>query len=83
MVVFILCPECSEDLSVVYPFWNIVKNCHIEQILKDSKTHIDINKLDFKPEILSNFGFILDGLRIKNMCCRTHMLGNTDFDSLI
>lgn len=82
MVVFILCPECSEDIAEIYPFYNMVKNKYCEQILNKTKAHIDIDKIDFKLDILTDFDFILKALHINNMCCRAHILGNTEFDSL-
>ncbi len=82
MVVFILCPECSEDISEIYPFYSLVKNRQCEEIIKNSKVKIDVDKIDFKLDIFSNFEFILEALHINNMCCRLHIIGNTDFDSL-
>jgi hypothetical protein len=81
MVVYILCPECSEDLAEIYPFYNLVKNKFCEQILSD--IDIDIDKVDFKTDILVNSEFILNSLQIKKMCCISHILGATSFDSLI
>lgn len=81
MVVYILCPECSEDLAEIYPFYNLVKNRFCEKLLKHSD--IDVDKIDFKSDILVKFDFILDALHITNMCCRTHVLTNTEFDTML
>lgn len=77
---FILCPECSEDLADILPFYNIVKNKKCEMILKDHT--IDVDNLDFRSDILVNFEFILEALHINNACCRIHILGNTEYDTL-
>jgi hypothetical protein len=82
MVVHILCPECSEDLAEIYPLYNMIKIKYCTQLLKDSDNYIDIDKIDLKNDIFVKFEFILEALRINNMCCRIHILGNTEFDSL-
>lgn len=80
MVVYILCPECNEDIAEIYPFYNLLKNKFCEKLLKDQ--NIDIDKVDFKSDILIKFEFILEALQINNTCCRCHILGATDFDSI-
>ena len=80
MVVFILCPECSEDLAVIYPFYNAVKIKHCEKLL--SNDIVSIDKIDFKTDLLVKFEYILESLHINNMCCRIHIMGNTEFDSM-
>jgi hypothetical protein len=82
MVVHILCPECSEDLAEIYPFYNLVKSKYCEILLSDTKNYIDIDKIDIKNDIFIKFEFILEALKIGNMCCRVHILGNTEFDTL-
>lgn len=81
MVVAILCYECSEDLSEVYPFYDLVKNKYCEKLINES--NIDVDKIDFKTDVLVKFEFILEALQINKMCCICHILGNTEFDSLI
>jgi DNA-directed RNA polymerase subunit N (RpoN/RPB10) len=81
MVVHILCPECNEDLSEIYPFYNEVKVKFCKKILSEESA-IDVDKIDFKSDILVKFDFILNGLKINKMCCRSHILGNTEFDTL-
>lgn len=81
MVVYILCPECSEDLAEIYPFYDCVKNRFCEKILSDK--NIDFDKVDFKSDILVKFEFILDAVNITNMCCRSHIIGATSFDSIV
>lgn len=81
MTIYILCPECSEDLAEIYPFYDHVKNNFCEKIL--SKLDIDIEKVDFKNDVLVKFEFILDALNITKTCCRLHVLGASNFDSII
>jgi DNA-directed RNA polymerase subunit N (RpoN/RPB10) len=82
MVVHILCPECSEDLAEIWNFYELVKTQYCESILEKNKQFIDIDKIDFRSDIFTNFEFILKAVEINNQCCRVHILGNTDFDSL-
>jgi DNA-directed RNA polymerase subunit N (RpoN/RPB10) len=81
MVVAILCYECSQDLAEVYPFYDLVKNRYCEKTIND--TNISVDKLDFKTDILVKFEFILQALGIDKACCVTHMISNTEFDTLI
>lgn len=80
MVVYILCPECSEDLAEIYPFYELVKNKFCDEILNDM--NIDIDKVDFKTDVLVKFEFILQALQIDKICCLSHVLGSSDFDTL-
>lgn len=81
MVVYILCPECSEDLAEIYPFYENIKEKFCEKILSDS--NIDIEKVDFKNDILVKFEFILKAMNITKVCCVSHVLGASSFDSLV
>jgi DNA-directed RNA polymerase subunit N (RpoN/RPB10) len=80
-MICVLCYECSEDLSEIYPFYNLVKNKYCGKLIND--INIDVDKLDFKTDVLVKFEFILEALQINKSCCRVHILGNTEFDSLI
>ena len=82
MVVHILCPECSEDLGEVYPFYSAVKTAYLKSLILESKKPIDVNKIDLKADVLTDTSFIFDAIDINNICCRMHMLGNTEFDIL-
>jgi hypothetical protein len=66
MVVFILCPECSEGLGEIYPFFEKVKESYIEHIMKTSGKKIDVDTIDLKANVLENFSFIFEALNIKN-----------------
>ena len=82
MVCVILCPECCEDLGEVYLFYDLVKKYYIDEILEKNKLKIDVDKIDFKKDVLVNFEFIFEAIKINNTCCRMHILGSTNFDSL-
>jgi hypothetical protein len=82
MVVHILCPECFEDLAEVYPFYVSVKNAYLRSLMSENKKPIDINKIELKSDVLKDTSFIFEAVDIKNMCCRIHILTNTDFDIL-
>ncbi len=79
MVCHILCPECSEDLAEIYPAYEAVKNAYFEKLLK-KHGNIDIERIDFKADVLPGIAFIFKALHINNHCCRIHVLGVTDFD---
>ncbi len=79
MVCHILCPECSEDLAEIYPAFEAIKNAYFENIMR-THGNIDVEKIDFKADILPGISFIFEALQIHNHCCRIHILGVTDFD---
>lgn len=82
MVCHILCPECSNDLSEMFPFYESVKSQYAKELIKSNKYPISIEKIDLKSDIITNFGFILNAAGLTNECCRIHIIGHTDFDSI-
>lgn len=82
MVCHILCPSCSEDLAEVFPFYEKVKQGYCQYLIQQRKIPIHVDKVDLKSDVINNFGFIFDALKITNECCRIHILGNIDFDSI-
>lgn len=79
-MVFILCPECGKGLAIINPFWVAVKTQHTKNILENNT--IDVDNLDFKPDILSGLDYIMKALHINNMCCRSHIIGDINLDVL-
>ncbi len=79
MSVHILCPECSEDLSEIFPAYEKIKTAYFEKIIK-KHGEIDLDKISLKNDILPSMDFILKALYIKNHCCIIHILGSTDYD---
>ena len=80
MVGFILCPECSENIGEVAEFIDLVKQGFYKDI--DKKENIEPEKLVICPNISKPIGFILDAVGLKNICCRMHILGATNFDKI-
>jgi DNA-directed RNA polymerase subunit N (RpoN/RPB10) len=82
MVVHILCPECSEDIGEIYPFFEVIKNRKCDEIISSQKNLINVDKIDIKADILKNFDFILKAIGINNHCCRIHIISTCDFDNI-
>lgn len=82
MVCHILCPECGEDLSDKYYFFEAVKTGYVKDKVKKNDYPINIEKIEFKSNILEPLDFILNALELKNVCCRMHITTVVDFDSI-
>ncbi len=80
MVCPIRCYECGENLSIIYEFYNAVKIALYEKAIGEQKRSIAMSKIDLKPDIIKSTSIALDAVGIHNICCRAHVLGNTDFD---
>ena len=78
---FILCPECCENIGEVSDFIHIAKQGYYQTLKKKIKD-IDYKKLDICSDITEPIGFILDAVGLTNICCRMHVLGATNFDSI-
>jgi DNA-directed RNA polymerase subunit N (RpoN/RPB10) len=76
----VLCPECGEGLNEVYEFIDLVKQGYYKKLLDESKVKIHPTKLQLTPDITKPIGFILDLVNLTNICCRSHILGVTNFD---
>lgn len=77
----ILCPSCGNCLAEVYDFVTLAKQGYYKSLGKEiNSTNID--KLELCPNIAKPIGFILDAAGIDLICCRMHMLGNTNFDKI-
>jgi DNA-directed RNA polymerase subunit N (RpoN/RPB10) len=76
----ILCYDCGEMLGELYEFVRIVKEQYYKEIQERERIHPE--KLGLHPTAASPIGFILDSVGIKKRCCRMHMVGYTDFDTL-
>lgn len=77
MPVFILCPSCSNSIGIYYAAYANMRDAIVDQTFKD--LNIDINKADFKPDIIPSFEFIFKALGIKKYCCKLHIMTATDF----
>jgi DNA-directed RNA polymerase subunit N (RpoN/RPB10) len=84
MVCHILCPHCANDLADVFPFFKAVQKGFNIALIKQETTKsgiIDIEKLFLKTDVSTDFAFICDALYLNNLCCRSHILTQVDFDS--
>lgn len=79
MPVHVLCPECSKNISEVFPAYDKVKSAYFEKMIKEHGP-IDLNRINLKEDVLPGISFIFEALHINNHCCRSHILGTTDFD---
>jgi len=77
----ILCPSCGNGLSEVYDFIDIAKKGYYKS-LGINLTNVNVNKLEICPNLTKPIGFILDAAGLNLMCCRMHILGVTNFDSI-
>ena len=82
MSCFIKCPECSKNLGELYPVYKKIKEGYYRHIYYDKKNNIHISKIDLKANIAPNTEYIFDALHINNICCRMHILGTVDSDSM-
>ena len=77
---YLLCPSCGNCLGEHYEFINAVKTGYYKSIKVAEK--IDIGKIDICPDIAKPIGFILDAVGLDLICCRTHVLGATNFNKI-
>lgn len=77
----ILCPSCGNGLSEVYEFIDVARQGYYKS-QKNGVNDVNVDKLKISPDISKPIGFILDAAGLKFICCRMHILGVTDFDSV-
>jgi DNA-directed RNA polymerase subunit N (RpoN/RPB10) len=77
----VLCPGCGNGLSEVYDFINITKQGYYKS-LGVNIANMNVNKLEICPNLTKPIGFILDAAGLNLICCRMHILGVTNFDSI-
>lgn len=79
---FILCPECSFCLGEIYEFVNLAKQGYYKKTLEKTLEKTNVNKLEICPNVSKPIGFILDAVGVTNLCCRMHILGITNFNTI-
>jgi hypothetical protein len=79
---FILCPECNENLGEVSEFINIAKQGYYKTILNEVLKTEKPDKVELCANVTKPIGFIMDAVGITNICCRTHILGTTNFSTI-
>ena len=77
----ILCPSCGNCLAEVYDFISLAKNGYYKS-LNQTMNKVNNDKLEICPNIAKPIGFILDAAGLNLICCRMHILGDTDFDRI-
>jgi DNA-directed RNA polymerase subunit N (RpoN/RPB10) len=77
----ILCPSCGNGLSEVYEFIVLAK-AGFYKLTNHNKQNIDIDKLDLCPDVNKPIGFILDAAGLNLICCRMHILGVTNYNTI-
>jgi len=79
---FILCPECSFCLGEIYEFVILAKQGYYKKTLEKTLENTSPETLEICPNISKPIGFILDAVGVTNLCCRMHILGITNFDTI-
>lgn len=78
----ILCPECGECLGEVCDFITLARQGYYKSLGDKIPKDIKSDKLELCPNITKSIGFILDAAGLKLLCCRMHVLGMTNFDTV-
>jgi DNA-directed RNA polymerase subunit N (RpoN/RPB10) len=79
---FILCPECGENLGEVYEFINVAKQGFYKSDIPNILKKENPEKIEITSNVTKPIGFIMDAVGITNICCRTHVLGVTNFNTI-
>ena len=82
MNTFLRCPTCNNYLA---PFINLVESIKIARLLdlknsNEETKHYDMNNFIYSNENTLQIGDILDDLELNLLCCRTRMIGMTNFN---
>lgn len=81
MSCYILCPECGYDLGCVFPAFKTLQASH-NLLCCGTGKNIHPDKIDIKPNAIKDIGYILNALKINNICCRMHVICYVDFDNI-
>lgn len=82
MTSFILCPECKMCIGEISEFVQLVKQGYYTSTITKKDAEIKSDKLKICPNVSKPIGFILDAVGCTNICCRMHILGETDFENI-
>jgi len=79
---FILCPECGFCIGKYMQFIDAAKYAIYEEKVFTNPEFKDYapDKMAFAAGITPTLEPLFDALRIKNRCCRMHIMAKTDFD---
>jgi DNA-directed RNA polymerase subunit N (RpoN/RPB10) len=78
---FTLCPECGNNLGEIVKFVSLAKQGLIQQVIKDSYADYSVDKIAFNKGDIE-IGFILDLVGATMVCCRQHLIGARDNDTV-
>ena len=70
MVCHILCPECCEDLADKYYFFKAVLDEHNKKHVEGYVHKISPDQVGLGKNIIKSADFILDALKLNNICCK-------------
>ena len=75
MIIPIRCMGCGNNLSALYRFYQTEV-----QRIKRENPHVETNKyvLDTKQVPITAEKMAMDGLELRRICCRNHMLTHID-----
>jgi hypothetical protein len=85
MATFIRCPECSFCVGKYAEFFECAKQAIYSDAVfgdKSKYANYDPEKMVFNPNITISLEHLFDALKIKNRCCRMHMVAKTEFDKI-
>ena len=78
---FILCPECGYNIGAVSKFISLVKKGRNKRNNKKI-SNVNPEVIELCPDLVEPIGDIMDMAGVTKLCCRTHILGETDFDNI-
>jgi len=78
----ILCPSCGNNIAEVYDFIKLAKEGYYKSLGNELNKNTSVDQLNLCPNISKPIGFILDSAGLDLICCRMHVLGNTNFDKI-
>ena len=78
----VLCPGCGGELGAVYKFIKYAREGYYKSLKEEIPSAIKPDKIELCPNIAKPIGFIFDAAGLTKICCRMHMLGETNFDKI-
>lgn len=75
----ILCPECGDFIGSFSKFYKTVKHHYY----KSTSKKYNLDTIQFNINAAPPTDFILNALNIDKICCRTHLISDTDNAHLI
>jgi DNA-directed RNA polymerase subunit N (RpoN/RPB10) len=81
---YIRCPECAFCIGLYSEFVSAATAAIYKEKIYKSGPYAKYRpeKIDFNPDIAPPLHELFDSLGIRNRCCRTHLLGKTEFHQM-